>query len=55
MKKKVGFTFKIRGIDGGFIVILENEHGLRFEEKHCKSYSAISKLITKWIQEISGK
>lgn len=48
MREPIRFTIAIREIGNGFIVSIENRYEVVFEEKYCKNYPEILKLVNKW-------
>lgn len=47
-KQKMEFKIRVREIDNGFLVSLENPHGISWEERYCKDRIGITELIKTW-------
>ena len=51
-KQKLGFKIHVKEISNGFIVYLENEHGINFQEIFCENRESIIGQIRTWVDEL---
>ena len=58
-KQKLGFKVHVKEIGNGFIVYLENEHGVNWEELYCAGPTEVILQMEVWVKrlfkEFAGK
>ncbi len=49
-EEKKGVRIDVEEIDNGFIVSIENTHGIRWEKKFCAEVGDIIKQVKSWLE-----
>ena len=51
-KQKIEFKIKVKEIGNGFIVSMENVHGINWEENFCEDREAIILQLIGWVDKM---